>query len=218
MDVELARQKMVQQQVRTYEVLDPAVLDALSAVPRERFVPAAFRAFAFAEIEVPLAHGEAMMTPRIEGRALQALALTPRDRVLEIGTGSGFLTACLAQLAAQVESWELHPDLAAAAAECLAAMGSSNARVAHRDGHRLPDDLAPFDAICLTGSVRALEPSFLAALAPGGRLFAVVGEGPTMTACLYTRRGERSGCSVATLFETVLPPLRNQAPVGRFQP
>lgn len=218
MDVELARHRMVQQQVRAAEVLDGAVLDALATVPRERFVPPAYRNFAFAEIEVPLAHGETMMAPRVEGLMLQALALTPRDRVLEIGSGSGFVTACLAQLATSVEGWEVHADLAADAAQRVAALGIRNAKVEQRDGHSLPSDCGPYDAICLTGSVRVLDPSFLAALAPGGRLFAVVGQGPTMTARLYTRRGGRGVCSVATLFETVLAPLRNQTPMTRFQP
>jgi protein-L-isoaspartate(D-aspartate) O-methyltransferase len=208
MDVEFAREKMVGQQVRAWEVLDGAVLDVMASVPRERFVPEHYRRLAFADTNIPLGHGEVMMTPPVEGRMLQALALRATDQVLEVGTGSGFITACLGRLAASVLSFEIHPALAEQARGRLAAQGVGNASVETGDASRLDPALPRFDAICVTGSMPVLEPSFQAHLTVGGRLYAVVGEAPVMQALLITRVDE-SAFATEALFETSLPPLRN---------
>lgn len=207
MDIELARSKMVNQQVRAWEVLDGAVLDVLASVPRERFVPERFRSLAFADHCLPLGHGESMMSPPVEGRMLQALALRPTDQVLEVGTGSGFITACLARLAASVRSIELHPALAEQARARLAAQAVGNATVEVGDGSRLAAELPRYDAICVTGSLPVAEPSFQQHLKPGGRLFMVVGTGPVMRATLTTRIDEAAFAS-ESLFETSLAPLK----------
>jgi protein-L-isoaspartate(D-aspartate) O-methyltransferase len=189
-------------------VLDGAVLDVLAAVPRERFVPERYRALAFADACIPLGHGEVMMSPSVEGRMLQALALGVRDQVLEIGTGSGFITACLGRLAASVRSLEIHPALADQARARLATQAVGNARVEVADASRLAPELPSFDAICVTGSLPALDASFQQHLAVGGRLFVVLGTGPAMQATLITRVSD-TAFATETLFETVLPPLRN---------
>lgn len=208
MDVEFARNQMVGQQVRAWDVLDGAVLDVLASVPRERFVPERYRSLAFADACIPLGHGETMMSPPIEGRMLQALGLSRRDHVLEVGTGSGFITACLARLAASARSIEIHPALAEQARARLAAQAVRNAMVEVGDGSRLTPGLPRFDAICVTGSLPVLEPSFQQHLELGGRLFVVLGSGPAMQATLITRVDETS-FATEVLFETVLPPLRN---------
>lgn len=209
-----ARTQMVRQQVRAWDVLDPAVLDVMARTPRERFVPPRFQSLAFADMAIPLAHGEAMMTPQVEGRLLQALRLGPADRVLEVGTGSGFLTACLAGLAGRVQSLEIHPDLSAGAAGALEATGVRNAelRVANVFDFR-PEQ--PFDAIAVTGSLPDDWPAFRDWLAVGGRLFVVVGREPLMEARLVERCGEYEWSTTA-LFETVLPPLRHVPARPRF--
>jgi protein-L-isoaspartate(D-aspartate) O-methyltransferase len=215
MDVESARYKMVHQQVRAWDVLDGAVLDVMASVPRERFVPERYRSLAFADTCIPLGHGEAMMTPPVEGRMLQALALRSRDQVLEVGTGSGFITACLGRLAAGVRSIEIHPALADQARARLAAQAVGNAQVEVGDASRLAPELPRFDAICVTGSLPQLEPSFQQHLAVGGRLFIVLGTGPAMQATLITRVGE-TAFATETLFETSLPALRNALPAALF--
>lgn len=215
MDVEHARYKMVGQQVRAWDVLDGAVLDVLSSVPRERFVPERFRRLAFADACIPLGHGEVMMSPPVEGRMLQALALRATDQVLEVGTGSGFITACLARLATSVRSIEIHPALAEQARSRLTAQAVGNASVEVGDASSLGATLPRFDAICVTGSMPVLDPSFQDHLTVGGRLFAVVGEGPAMQALLVTRVDE-AAFATESLLETVLPPLRNALRPQRF--
>lgn len=208
---EFARTQMVRQQVRAWDVLDPTVLDVLARTPRESFVPARFRPLAFADTTIPLDHGEVMMTPQVEGKLLQALALGPADRVLEVGTGSGFLTACLAGLAGRVLSLEIHPDLCAGARQSLASAGIRNAELKVADVFGFsPADR--FDAIAVTGSVPEPWLAFRDWLAVGGRLFVVVGREPVMEATLVERLGENEW-STRSLFETVLPPLRH-IPIG----
>jgi protein-L-isoaspartate(D-aspartate) O-methyltransferase len=204
---ESARRQMLGQQVRAWEVFDERVLAALEAVPRERFVPAEYRELAFADIEVPLAHGQSMMAPKIEGRLLQALALEPADRVLEVGTGSGYLTACLARLAGTVVSVEYFADLADSARAKLAEIAGIDVDVSTGDALALPFSAA-FDAIAVTGSVPELDEHFINMLRPGGRLFIVVGRSPVMEARLITmhHNGRWVGES---LFETVVTPLIN---------
>ena len=181
MNIELARQQMVQQQVRTVDVFDPTILQVLGSVPREQFVPAGMEALAFAETELPLANGQFMMAPNIEGRMLQALAVEPSDRVLEVGTGSGFVTACLARLGASVTSIDLYEDFQAAAAANLKDSGIKNFDLQIMDAmQQLPTE--EYDVIAVTGSIEEFDPRFVMALKPGGRLFVVVGTSPNMEA------------------------------------
>ncbi|HWP94696.1 MAG TPA: protein-L-isoaspartate O-methyltransferase [Gammaproteobacteria bacterium] len=214
-DIEYARRQMVEQQVRAWEVLDPRVLDTLATVPREDFVPAAYRGIAFADTQIPLGHGEVMMAPKVEGRLLQALAIRPEDRILEIGTGSGFLTACLARLGREVVSVDIHGDFVAAAGDKLRAHGITNVSLETRDASR-PDWAAErFDVIAVTGSLPVLDEGWRRRLTVGGRLFVVVGEPPVMEALLVTRVSE-DAWSQESLFETVIPPLRNVPRPVRF--
>ncbi len=202
-----AREQMIEQQVRAWDVLDERVLELLRKVPREHFVPPAQRAFAFADIEVPLPHGQHMLRPNVVGRLLQALELTGRERVLEIGSGSGFVTACLAAAAPQVQSVEIIPELAALARENLASLGIRNAQITAGDGLR-PDGRMRYGAIAVTASMPVYEKVFQAHLEIGGRLFVVVGEGPVMDARLVRRTSE-DAWTTTSLFETVIDPLIN---------
>jgi protein-L-isoaspartate(D-aspartate) O-methyltransferase len=213
--VEAARTQMVNQQVRAWDVLDPAVLAVLTKVPREQFVPPRFRALAFADTAIPLGHCAAMMTPQVEGRLLQALAIHGSDRVLEVGTGSGFLTACLARLASRVTSLEIEPELAGTARRQLWDAGTRNAELLTADVFDYRPGEA-FDVIAVTGSVPQADERFQHWLADGGRLFIVVGEEPLMRARLITRLGPDEW-SATTLFETSLPALRHAAAPSHFR-
>jgi len=213
---EQARSNMVEQQIRTWEVLDQSVLDLLYAVPREDFVPAACRTLAFADLEIPLGEGETMMAPKMEARILQELALRKTDRVLEVGTGSGYLTALLARRAAQVHSLEIRPALAAFGCANLERHGADNVTLAIGDGARGDPKRAPYDAIVLTGSTPVLPKSLLDQLAPGARLFAVVGEPPVMVARLVSCTAPGAYRS-AQLFDTLLAPLLNAERASRFR-
>jgi len=216
MNLEQARTNMVEQQIRPWEVLDQDVLDLLYVVPREAFVPPALRNLAFVDMEIPIGEGERMWAPKIEARALQALALHKSDRVLEVGTGSGYLTALLAHRAAQVRSVEVNPVLAAFGRANIERHGVSNVTLETGDGARGWAAGAPYDAIVLTGSVPVLPKAILAQLAPGGRLFAVVGEAPIMTAQLVTLVPPGTFRSTG-LFETMLAPLANCEQPPRFR-
>jgi protein-L-isoaspartate(D-aspartate) O-methyltransferase len=198
---------MLRQQVRAWEVLDDQVLRIMGRVPREAFVPEGFRELAFADLEVPLGHGQQMMTPKIEGRLLQSLRLLPVDRVLEIGTGSGFLTACLANLAETVVSVEIFPEFTDAARAKLESLATSNVELSTTDALRL-EYADEFDAIALTASLPELDEFFIRMLRPGGRLFAVVGREPIMEARLITRHANGEWTQ-QSLFETVIKPLLN---------
>jgi len=206
MDIETARQQMLGQQLRAWDVLDERVLATLRETPREHFVPAAFRDLAFADMEIPLGHGQVMMAPKIEGRLLQALDLEPTDRVLEVGTGSGYLTACLARLADRVQSVDYYSDFVEAARPKLAQL-SIDADVQTADAMTLTYS-GEFDAIAVTGSVPELDEHFIRMLRPGGRLFIVVGRLPVMEARLI-RMHANQRWSEESLFETVLTPLIN---------
>lgn len=214
MDTLAARHQMVDQQIRTWEVLDPRVLAALSAVPREAFAPATCRELAFADAELPIGHGEVMLAPKIQGRILQALGLTAADRVLEIGTGTGYLSACLSLLCAATHSIDIHPDLTAQAAANLRAMPGARVQLETRDAFD-PAPLGEYDAIAVTGSLPVYDSRFERALRPGGRLFAVVGTAPVMDAVLV-RRVDDTEWIRESLFETVIPPLINAAAAPRF--
>lgn len=214
-DVERARFNMVEQQIRPWDVLDQQVLDLLLRVHREDYVPQECRALAFADMEIPLGHGEKMLSPKIEARIVQELKLKPTDRVLEVGTGSGYMTALLASLAAHVYTVDIHPDFTESAAAKLRRHGIGNVTVATGDAARGWDKHGPYDVIVLTGSVPVLPAAFQNTLQPGGRLFAAVGEAPLMEARLVTciTRGVYNTMDV---FETCIGPLRNAVQPERF--
>jgi protein-L-isoaspartate(D-aspartate) O-methyltransferase len=214
-DYAKARENMVEQQVRPWDVLDVRVLDVLSQVPRDAFVPDAYQALAYADLAVPIGHGELMLKPVVEGRMLQSLALLPTDEVLEIGTGSGFIAACLGRLARDVLSLELHADFAESAQARLARHGfDGNVRIEAADAlhYQTP---RRFDAICVSAAVDAIPQRFVQWLRPGGRMFIVHGRAPAMTAVLV--RNEVNGSRIESLFETVLPYLVGAAPAPEFQ-
>jgi protein-L-isoaspartate(D-aspartate) O-methyltransferase len=214
-DYAKARENMVEQQVRPWDVLDVRVLDVLSQMPREAFVPEAYRALAYADLPVPIGHGELMLKPVVEGRMLQSMALLPTDEVLEIGTGSGFIAACLGRLARDVLSLEVHADLAATAQARLAQLGfDGNVRVEVADALRYQTP-RQFDAICVSAAVDAIPQHFVQWLRPGGRMFVVQGRAPAMTAVLV--RNEVNGPRIESLFETVLPYLVGASPTPEFQ-
>lgn len=215
MNLESARHQMVQQQVRAWEVLDPKVLEVLESLPREAFVPAEYQALAFADTEVPLPHGQSMMAPKVEGRLLQALALDGSEAVLEIGTGSGFLCACLGKLARQVTSVEIHADLSAAAAKKFEAHNLRNIAVEVADAMAMVIGKT-YDAIAVTASSPMRIANLEKALKPGGRLFIIVGDAPAMEALLITRVGDSSWTS-ESLFETNTRPLINAEQPNRFR-
>jgi protein-L-isoaspartate(D-aspartate) O-methyltransferase len=218
MDIEQARFNMVEQQIRTWEVLDQTVLDSLYVVRREEFVPPAYRALAFSDLEIPLSGEprECMLQPKVEARIVQEVAAKPTDIVLEIGTGSGYLTALLAHRARHVHSVEISPALKNAAQANLAKAGVGNVSLYEGDGTRGWKGQAPYDVIVLGGSTPALPDEFLAQLKLGGRLFVVVGEPPVMEARLYTCVGDGRYNSLG-LFETCIAPLRGALQVERFQ-
>ena len=215
MNTDFARRQMVEQQVRVWDVHDQAVLHVLGNVQREQFVPVGCDDVAYADTEIPLRHGQLMLRPIIEGRLLQALALRSSDNVLEIGTGSGYLTTCLAMLSATVTSIDIHADFISSAEGHVAAAGIENATLQSMDAAvELP--AGEFDAIAVTASVPRIEDRFVDALGPGGRLFLVVGESPVMRALLITRDGDE--LREDTLFETNIPAMENLAdePVFSF--
>ena len=215
MDVEQARYNMVESQIRTWEVLDQKVLDTLFAVRREDFVPQQYRLLAFVDMEVPIGHGEVMLAPKLEARLLQELTLKKTDRVLEVGTGSGYMTALLASLAAHVYSVEIHSDLSAGAAAKLAARGIDNVTLEVGDAALGWKRHAPYDAIIFTGSLPVHPVACQGQLAPAGRLLAVVGDPPVMTARLSTRVAE-DAYNETGLFETCIAALRNAPQPERF--
>ena len=219
LDYAKARELMVEQQVRPWDVLDARVLDVLATLPRDRFVPEAHRTLAYADLALPIGHGEVMMKPVVEGRMLQALDLQPGDEVLEVGTGSGFIAACLGRLARTVTTLERHADLASAARARLAGEGlAGNVEVVHADALGWDAGARRFDAVCVTGAVATLPPRFLSWLRPGGRVFAVHGVAPAMEAVLATAPADGDGePRIASLFETDLPYLAGAGPVPRFQ-
>ncbi len=208
MNIEQARYNMVEQQIRTWDVLNQDVLDLLFKVRREDFVPELRRAMAFVDMEIPLGHGQAMWTPKLEARIIQELVIRPTDRVLEIGTGSGYLTALLAADSAEVVSVDIVPEFTASATETLRAHGIHNVTLHTGDAARdWPDD-AGFDVIVLTGSTPLLSDAFRRRLKVGGRMFAIVGEAPVMQAQLITCTAPGATRSVV-LFETCVTPLLN---------
>ena len=215
MDIEQARFNMVEQQIRPWDVLDQAVLDLLFKVRREEFVPAPYRSLAFVDMEIPLGHGETMWSPKLEARCVQSLRLKKTDRVLEIGTGSGYLTALLASLAGTVHSVEIHADFISDAAARLKAHGFDNVTLEAGDASRGWENHAPYDVIVATGSLPVVPDMLSAQLAPGGRLFAVAGDAPVMNAQLVTCLS-RGVYRSEKLFETSVKPLVNALQPERF--
>ncbi|WP_297802971.1 protein-L-isoaspartate O-methyltransferase [Arenimonas sp. GDDSR-1] len=213
MNVESARHAMIEQQVRPWDIVDLQVLAAMSAVPRENFVPPAYRDLAFADTALPIGHGETMFKPVLEGRMLQGLKLQPNDEVLEIGTGSGFITACLASLCRSLVTIDLHADFIAAAKTRLAALDLNNVRYEQADALAF-DPGQQFDAIAVTGAVTEVPQSFLDWLRPGGRLFIIRGQSPVQEAVCLTRTAQ--GFTTESLFETDIPYLTGAQPVDRF--
>lgn len=206
MNIEQARFNMIEQQIRPWEVLDPQVLDLLFVVKREDFVPAVYRDLAFADMEIPLGEGQVMLAPRIEARLLQELSVRKSDKVLEIGTGSGYMAALLAARAEHVVTIELRPEIAAIARDNLQRAGVGNVTVECADGIRGWTQRAPFDVIVLSGAVPQIPDAILKQLRVGGRLAAVVGAAPVMEAQLITCVAE-GVFNTVNLFETVVPVL-----------
>jgi protein-L-isoaspartate(D-aspartate) O-methyltransferase len=215
MDIEQARFNMVEQQIRTWDVLDQRVLDLLFAVRREEFVPPAYRLLAFADLEIPLGGGQSMWMPKMEARVLQELKLERGESVLEIGTGSGYMAALLARLGGRVTSVEIDARLAAFGRANLQRNAIAGVEVVQSDGARGYGSDS-YDAIVLTGSTPVLWDGWLRQLKPGGRVFAVVGEPPVMTARLV-RWVAAQAHTTENLFETVIAPLVNAPAPARFE-
>ena len=207
MNFEVARAQMLGQQLRAWEVLDDQVLRAFAETPRENFVPEDYRDLAFADAEIPLGRGQSMLAPKVEGRILQALKVEPIDDVLVVGTGSGYLTACLARLAKRVTSVDIIPDFVSKAEPRIAASGIRNVELNVADALTL-SHRTRFDAIAVTASVPELGKRFVEMLRPQGRLFIVVGREPAMEARLITLQPDGT-TTTDSLFETVLVPLIN---------
>ncbi|MBI3545202.1 MAG: protein-L-isoaspartate O-methyltransferase [Gammaproteobacteria bacterium] len=215
MDFAVARQTMIERQIRTWDVLDQRVLDLIARVPREDFVPKAYRGMAFVDMNLPLGHGEVMMAPKLEARLVQELEIAPTDKVLEIGTGSGYMTALLASLARHVVSIEIVPEFSADAANKLARHGLHNITLEVGDGARGWERQKPYDVILISGSLPVLPQSLRDSLNIGGRLIAIVGKAPAMDV-KRIRRIDALSFTEDSLFETVLPPLRNATEPARF--
>ncbi len=215
MELEQARYNMVEQQIRPWDVLDEGVLHLLLSVHREDFVPNAYRAFAFVDMQIPLGQGALMLEPKMEARFLQELQLTGNERVLEVGTGSGYLTALLAKQAQYVFSIDISPEFTRTAGEKLAAHGLANVTLETGDAAQGWIHHAPYDAIVITGSLPVLLPQFAQSLTTGGRMIAVVGDAPAMQVVRVKRLADGT-CRTQPLFETVIPPLKHAVQPPRF--
>jgi protein-L-isoaspartate(D-aspartate) O-methyltransferase len=214
-DIEQARFNMIEQQVRPWDVLDQRVLDTMQMIPRENFVPEQYRSLAFADTNIPLGHDQVMMAPNVEGRLLQALAIQPEDTILEIGTGSGYLTACLARLGRHVTSIDIESGFTAQAAAKLAAHGITNVTLQTADAASGIERGNSFNVIAVTGSLPLLQQQFHNNLNTGGRLFVISGQPPIMEALLITRV-DASSWTRESLFETSIPPLLHAAAPQSF--
>ena len=216
MDMQDARTQMVHQQIRAWHVLDARTLSVFETLPRDKFVPEAYRNLAYADVSIPLPHGEWMLTPTLEGRVLQLLDPKPDESALEIGTGSGYFAACLAKRAHEVLSVDIHPDFIESAGKTLKALGLKNVKLETRDGTRLDWLQQRFDVIAVTGSLPQYDESYEQRLNVGGRLFMVVGDSPAMDAQLVTRTTEDSWSRIS-LFETDTEALKNAVAPRRFK-
>ena len=208
MNPKLARTQMLKQQIRAWEVLDEKVLEAMESIPRELFVPEGFTDFAFADMEIPLSNDEYMMAPKIEGKLLQALEITKKDKVLEVGTGSGYLTACLAYLSKEVFSIDIYEDFLIKTKEKLAHQKIKNVNLSLLDIFVI-DQKNKYDVIVFTGSLKKFQRNFLNLLNPQGRIFATIGELPIMESQIITSDNQNALIQ-DKIFETCLPPLKNE--------
>lgn len=215
MNLEKARFNMVEQQIRPWQVLDPHVLSVLSSVPRELFVPMAYQALAYTDTEIALGHGQSMVPPRVDARLMHDLQLKGSEKVLEIGTGSGYLAALLAARAQRVISLEVNPELASQARNNLQRAGVTHVDVRVADGSQGAASDGPFDAIVLGGSVAEVPQALLQQLSSQGRLIAIVGQDPIMSATLFTRTGEATW-DTQSLWDTYAPRLQGFAEPSRF--
>jgi protein-L-isoaspartate(D-aspartate) O-methyltransferase len=215
MNLEQARYNMIEQQIRPWEVLDQKVLDLLTQVPREEFVPAVYRNLAFTDIAIPLDHGKSMLPPKIEARMLQALEIQAEDEILQVGTGSGYVAALLASLGSHVTSVDIHADLQEQAKQRLADNNIQNVTMETGDAAQGWNPNRSYDVITIMGSLPILPESFQLSLNKGGRLFAFVGDAPLIEAVLITRVGENEW-SREVLFETDVPELENASQPERF--
>ena len=214
MDTLAARRQMVDQQIRAWEVLDARVLDVLSALPREAFVPPEYAELAFADAPIPIGLGQSMLAPQLQGRILQALAVTAADDVLEVGSGTGYLSACFGLLGASTRSIDIHPTFTASSRANLKHVAQAHVRFETRDAFD-GAALGEYDAIAVTGSMPLYDSRFERSLRVGGRLFAVVGSAPVMDAMLV-RRVDEDEWIRESLFETVIDPLINATAAPRF--
>ena len=208
LNLEQARHNMIEQQLRPMDIHDNNVLNAMQSVPREEYVPMEYRQLAYADMEIPLGSGEAMLSPGIEGRMLQALDIQPDDDALVIGTGSGYLTAVISMLANRVTSIEIDSELAESAQHRLKQHKIENVSIVVGDATRGLDDYAPYDVIAITGSISEVPQLILENMRVGGRLFAVTGEAPAMQAQLITRKNANEW-ETSDLFDTEIAPLEN---------
>ena len=214
MDTLAARRQMVDQQIRTWEVLDPRVLDALSAVPREAFVPPEYRELAFADAPFPIGFGQSMLSPKLQGRILQALGVGAADQVLEVGSGTGYLAACLSLLGSSTRSIDIHPGLVELSRANLRALPEAKVEFETRDAFSAAP-LGEYDVVAVTGSLPVYDTRFEKSLRVGGRLFAIVGAAPVMDAILV-RRVDDNEWIRESLFETVVAPLINATAAQKF--
>jgi protein-L-isoaspartate(D-aspartate) O-methyltransferase len=215
LNLEVARRNMVLQQVRPWDVLDQRVLDLIARAPREDYVPAGMRNLAYVDMNLPLGGGQVMMAPKYEARLLQELEIKPTDKILEIGTGTGYLTSLLASLGKHVYSVDINPEFTRTAGERLAAHGILNVTLETGDGANGWDKHAPYDVIIITGSLPSIPQPFRKQLAPGGRLAAIVGDSPVMEA-MIVRRLDAENFSETAAFETDLPRLANVLDPAKF--
>ncbi len=216
MNFDHARNNMVTQQVRPWEVFNENVLRVMAGIPRELFVPTQYQAVAYTDTDIPMGEGQTLLSPKVVGRALQAMGFSGNEKVLEIGTGTGYVTACLSQLAQTVVSVEIHASLLATAKQLLANLQCHNVTLLHQDGILGVDQLAPFDVIVVTGSYPLGVPEAVCQqLKPNGRLFAICGQAPTMQAMKITR--DQNEYRQSTLFETVVPHLLHASQPEKFQ-
>ncbi len=206
MDIEQARLNMIEQQIRTWEVLDMDVLDLLNEIHREDFVPDTYQDLAFADTHIPIGHDQTTMTPKVEARLLQSIAVNPDETVLEVGTGCGYLTTLLAKSAKHVKSVDIYPDFITAANDRIIKTDLTNIELECMDAYSLVDQTEKYDVIVLTASIPAMDERFINLLNDGGRMFAIIGESPAMEACVVTKQNE-SDYSVESIFETDSPAL-----------
>jgi protein-L-isoaspartate(D-aspartate) O-methyltransferase len=216
MNIEQARFNMIEQQIRPWNVLDTEILDLLHVVKREQFVPAAYLNLAFADAEIPLPGGEAMLMPKLEARTLQEIGLKKHESVLEIGTGSGYMAALMAHRAAKVTTVEVNPEIKELAEKNLAKAGIANVKVELGNGAQGWDKGAPYDVIVISGALEVLPEAFLKQVKVGGRIAAIVGEPPAMEFNIITRTADNAWSTVK-VFETNVKYLSGAPAVSHFQ-